>query len=134
MKANIYFGIIGILMTVLLSSSCTSDELAFDVIESPVLALFDGPITTDDMMTITATFYELDKSGILDQSIGIDSTLISNMTIKIFTDDDVMLDELTTDTNGQIEFTKALSDIGSTSRLEWAGNYNDVPFRVFKNI
>ena len=118
----------------LFASSCTSDELAFDVVESPVLALFDGPTTTDEMMSITATFYELDKSGILDQNIGIDSTLISNLAIRIFTDDKVMLDELTTDAKGQIEFTRALSEIGSTSRLEWAGNYNDIAFRVYKNI
>lgn len=134
MKTKLYIGFLGIMMIMLLASSCSSDELAFDVIESPVLVLFDGPTTTDEMLSITATFYELDKSGILDQNVGIDSTLITNLSIKVFTDDDVMLEELTTDANGQVEFTKALSDIGSTSRLEWVGNYNDVAFRVFKNI
>jgi len=134
MKTIIYNAFLGIIMVMLFASSCTSDELAFDVVESPVLALFDGPTTTDEMMSITATFYELDKSGILDQNIGIDSTLISNLAIRIFTDDKVMLDELTTDAKGQIEFTRALSEIGSTSRLEWAGNYNDIAFRVYKNI
>ena len=134
MKTRLYSTLLGITILMLFASSCSSDELAFDVIESPVLVLFDGPTTTDDMMSITATFYELDKSGILDQNIGIDSTLITNLNIKIFTDDDVMLDELTTDANGQAEFTKALSDIGGTSRLEWVGNYDEVAFRVFKNI
>lgn len=134
MKISIYSVVIGLAFSILSLCSCTSDELAFDVIESPVLVLFDGPSTTDDLLMITATFFELDKSGILDQNIGIDSTLIPNLSIKIFSDDNVMMDELTTDVNGEIEFTKSLTDLESTSRLEWVGNYNDVPFRVFKNI
>ena len=67
--APITTGIIGVLFALFatfvlasLLSSCTSDDLAFEVIESPVLALFEEEIDdTAGSITMMATFYELDK-------------------------------------------------------------------------
>lgn len=119
---------------VVLLQSCLSDDLAFDVIESPVLALFTNPSSTDSMMTISATFYELDKTGILDNAIGIDSIPIGGMSVQVFTDVDVLLGELTTGSDGGAVFSKPWSELSSVSRLEWVGTYDGVPFRIYKNF
>ena len=121
-------------LIVSLISSCVSDELAFDVVESPVLALFDGPDTGEAMMTVTATFYELDKSGILDNSIGIDSIPLSDLSISVFINENTLLQELKTDANGQAIFSKAWEEVSSSSRLEWVGVHDGVPFRIYKNF
>ncbi|MEM1123522.1 MAG: hypothetical protein AAGJ18_23995 [Bacteroidota bacterium] len=114
--------------------SCTSDDLAFDVIESPVLALFEEDIDTDGMLNMTATFYELDKSGILDQNVGIDSTLITGLVLEVFINETVKVGEVTTDSAGKAVFSKSLGDLSGASRLEWVGNYEGTPFRIYRNF
>ncbi len=135
-------GIVGILfaifVTLVLASlltSCTSDDLAFEVIESPVLALFEEEI--DDAagsISMTATFYELDKSGILDKSIGIDSTLISGLSVTVFINETTEVGSLTTGSDGTATFEKTISELNGASRLEWVGTYNDTPFRIYRNF
>ncbi|MEM6316864.1 MAG: hypothetical protein AAF960_04300 [Bacteroidota bacterium] len=119
---------------VALLPSCTSDDLAFDVIESPVLALFEEDIDTDGMLNMTATFYELDKSGILDQNVGIDSTLITGLVLEVFINETVKVGEVTTDSAGKAVFSKSLGDLNGASRLEWVGNYEGTPFRIYRNF
>ena len=132
---GVLYAIIATLVLALLLTSCTSDDLAFDVIESPVLATFEESIDSQEgIITMTATFYELDKSGILDKNIGIDSTLISGLSIEVFINENTMVGSLTTDSNGQATFEKPLRDLGNASRLEWVGNYLDTPFRIYRNF
>ncbi len=114
-------------------SACTSDDLSFDVIESPVLAVFNEETDTD-MLRMTATFYELDKSGILDQNIGIDSTLISGLSLEIFINESTLVGAATTDGSGQATLETAISDLQGVSRLEWVGTYNETPFRIYRNF
>lgn len=113
-------------------TSCVEDDLAYDIIESPVLAVFDSPSITDDVLTLTGTFYELDKSGILDSSIGIDSTLISGMTLSVYVYGDVLVETLTTDANGVAMLSTGVSNLDGAGTLEWVGVYNNVPFRILK--
>lgn len=114
--------------------SCTSSDLAFDIVESPVLIEFDGPDSSAEMLTVTATVYELDKSGILDNAVGITSTAVSGLSLTVYTDEDTVLDQVTTNSEGVAVFTKAWSEVGSVSRLEWTGEHNGVAFRIYKNI
>jgi len=116
-------------------SSCLKDELAFDVIESPVLALFENVNgTAESELTMVATFYELDKSGILDQNIGIDSIAIAGMTVEVYINESTLLGSATTDSSGKATFVKSFSDLDGASRLEWVGNYDNTPFRIYNNF
>jgi len=118
-----------------ISTGCLEDELAFDVVESPVLAVFEEVDNGDiNRIAIKATFYELNKSGILDQAVGIDSTEISSLPIEIFTDEAQLLGSFTTDAAGEVLFEEDLSVLGSASRLEYVGTYKEVDFRIFKNL
>lgn len=118
-----------------LLTSCTSDDLAFEVIESPVLALFEEEIDdTAGSISMTATFYELDKSGILDKNIGIDSTLISGLSVAVFINETTQVGTLTTGSDGTATFEKPISELAGVSRLEWVGTYNDTPFRIYRNF
>jgi len=67
---------------------CEEDELAFDIVASPVLAVFeDVESVSANEIAVMATFYELDKSGILDKNVGIDSMRIANLPVEVFTDE-----------------------------------------------
>lgn len=120
--------------TLLILIGCTSSDLAFDIVESPVLIEFDGPDSSAEILTVSAAVFELDKSGILDNAVGIKSTPISGLSLTVFTDEDTVLDQVTTDAQGVAVFTKPWSEMGSVSRLEWTGEHNGVAFRIYKNI
>lgn len=123
------------LCSYLLLSSCVEDELAFDVIESPVLATFDQMSTSSDAnLMVEATFYELDKSGILDNTIGIDSIELAGMEITVFINEDTEITTLTTDGQGTAVFDYSKEDLMGASRLEWVGTHNGTPFRIYYNF
>ncbi|MEM6632679.1 MAG: hypothetical protein AAF694_23615 [Bacteroidota bacterium] len=116
-------------------TGCLEEELAFDVVESPVLAVFEDMDSGDiNRIAVKATFYELDKSGILDQNVGIDSTRLSSLPIEVYINESQLLESFTTDTNGEIIFETELSTIGAASKLEWVGTFNQVDFRIYKNL
>ena len=132
---GILYALPAVFILAILITSCTSENLAFDVIESPVLATFEETIDAQEgILTVSATFYELDKSGILDKNIGIDSTLISGMTVEVFINENTLVGELTTDGAGKVILEKSLSELDGASRLEWVGNYSNTPFRIYRNF
>lgn len=115
-------------------TSCLEEELAFDVVESPVLAIFDEMSAEEGMIKVKATFYELDKSNILDYEIGIDSTEISGLPISVFIEESNLVQELMTDSEGAVIFESSLDALSGNSRLEWVGNYSDTNFRIYYNF
>ena len=117
-----------------LFTSCVDDELAYDIIESPVLVVFDTPSIEDEMLTLGGTFYELDKSGILDNTVGIDSTLLSDLIISVYINNDVLIEELVTDASGNAVLSTDIANLQGVTTLEWAGIYNNVPFRFLKKF
>ena len=130
MKYPIIFSLlIGLIFT-----SCLKDDLAFDVVESPVLAVFEDMGAGTDNLTVKATFYDLDKSGILDHTIGIDSIPVANMEISVFILSNQLVETLTTDASGEVVFDVPLTDLAGSSRLEWVGQYDDIDFRIFHNF
>lgn len=132
---GVLFGLLATLVFASFFTSCTSDDLAFDVIESPVLALFEEDIDdTTGSISMKATFYELDKSGILDQSIGIDSTIISGLALEIFVNESTKVGSVTTGSDGTAIFEKPISELSGASRLEWVGTFNNTPFRIYRNF
>jgi hypothetical protein len=121
------------LLAVFLFTSCLKDDLAFEVIESPVLAVFEDMDAGNNLM-VKATFYDLDKSGILDNAVGIDSIPVANMEISVFILSSQLVTTLTTDSKGEVVFDMPFSELAGASRLEWAGEYDDTNFRVFHNF
>lgn len=132
MKNIKYSGIL-CLLAGFLFTSCLKDDLAFDVIESPVLAVFEDMDAGNNLM-VKATFYDLDKSGILDNAVGIDSIPVANMEISVFILSSQLVTTLTTDSNGEVVFDMPFSELAGASRLEWVGKYDDTNFRIFHNF
>ena len=103
-------------MTLVFSSCEDVSDLAFDRVASPVLL-----VTADAADGQTqATFYELDKSGILDQNVGIDSIPVSGLSIEVFSTD-ASLGTFTTDAAGSI--------MVPGSPVAWVGEYKGIAFR-----
>ncbi|WKN42900.1 hypothetical protein [Tunicatimonas pelagia] len=117
MKKIYQLALIAVAALLILSGCEEESDMAFDRVASPVLLVTD-PVGTDE---IQATFYELDKTGILDQDIGIDSIPIPNLSIEVFSSN-TSIGTFTTNTNGSI----IVQDAGS---LAWSGEYNGVRFR-----
>lgn len=117
-----------------LFTACSKDDLAFDIIESPVLAEFEAMSDTEPgKIKIKATFYDLDKSGILDHTIGIDSIPVAGLDIKVYVFESSLVSELTTGADGTVILEEELGDLLGAGRLEWVGVYEDTPFRIYQN-
>lgn len=116
-------------------ASCAKDDLAFDVIESPVLAQFETVGDAEPgMLKMKATFFDLDKSGILDHTVGIDSLPVAGLEIKVFVFESDLVGELMTDADGAVIFEEEISNLNGASRLEWVGTYEETPFRIYQNF
>jgi len=132
---NIFNALTIVFFIAILFSACISEDLAFEVIESPVLATFEESVDTQEgILSMTATFYELDKSGILDQNIGIDSTLVTGLSLQIFVDESALVDEVMTDSQGKAVFEKSLNDLNGSRRIEWVGTHANTAFRIYRNF
>ncbi len=131
---------ISVLLAVTASLFSCEEEPAtkFDIVESPVLAIFEGQsFAADDAVEVRAQFFELDKSGILDNNIGIDSTAISGLNIELYIFETTKIADFVTDGDGVAMLQTDWNELGVASgvtRLEWVGVYNDQPFRIFHNI
>lgn len=132
--------IIGLVISVF--SCVDAVELATPNVASPVLIMLDGnEFDAATGVAVAGTFYELDKTGLLDNTVGIDSIPVSGLEIRVFINDTEEVGMLTTDGSGKILFQNPWSSLGLTSpssgeqvRLEFAGTYNDVSFRQYHNV
>jgi hypothetical protein len=100
-------------------TSCEDEsDMAINKVASPVL--LDIKSGTGE---VTAYFFELDKSGILDHTIGIDSIPLANLQVEVFASS-ASIGVFTTDANGS--FLISYSDKRPT---EYAGEYKGIAFR-----
>lgn len=117
-------------------------DLATPNVASPVLVVLEGnEFDAATGVAVAGSFYELDKSGILDQNVGIDSIPVTGLEIRVFINQTDEVGTLTTDGQGKIMFQDAWSSLGIPNpssgiqiRLEFAGTYNDIAFREFHNV
>lgn len=123
--------------------SCVeAEDLATPNVAAPVLVVLEGnEFDAATGVAVAGSFYELDKSGILDRNIGIDSIPVSGLEITVFIDQTNEIGTLTTDSQGKILFENPWNSLGlsepssgSQIRLEFAGTYNDIAFRKFHNV
>lgn len=102
---------------IILSSCQEESDLVLDRVTSPVLLVTD-PISESE---IQATFYELDKSRILDHTVGIDSIPIPNLSIEVFSGS-TSVGTFSTDNSGAI----VVEDAGG---LIYVGEFKGTKFR-----
>jgi hypothetical protein len=96
--------------------------MAVNKVASPVLL----DVKTTGTNELTAFFYELDKSGILDHTIGIDSIPISNLAIEVFAST-TSVGTFTTDAVGSFVITYT-----GTKPSEYVGIHKGIAFRIKK--
>lgn len=134
---------LAILALVLSVISCIeAEDLATPNVAAPVLVVLEGnEFDAAADVTVAGSFYELDKSGILDRNVGIDSIPVSGLEITVFIDQTNEIGTMTTDSQGKILFENPWTSLGlsepssgSQIRLEFAGTYNDIAFRKYHNV
>ena len=117
------------------------DEMVVDRVVSPVLVITNGStFLPSEAVTITATFYELNKSGILNNAVGIDSIPVANLAVKVMLSNSAIA-ELTTDAAGKVTLSKSWVDLGLTApiagnavNLGWSGNYKNQAFTKISRV
>lgn len=122
-------------LSFLLMSCEKEDELVVDREVSPVLVTVAGSsFLPSEPVKVTAGIYELDKSGILDRSVGIDTIPVTGLPVKVMLNN-ATLTELTTDANGQVSLEKSWAGLGLTAPasgkflvLEWSGTHKGQAF------
>ena len=129
---NIYINLLVILFPAVISYSCEDvSDMALDRVAAPVLGVNLLNEQDNGMLKRQVVFYELDKSGILDQTVGIDSIPVANLAIEVYLNEKTMVESLTTDANGMVNLEKSLSDFGGTApALQWVGSYKGINFRI----
>ncbi|SHN12403.1 hypothetical protein SAMN04488057_10781 [Cyclobacterium lianum] len=134
---------ITLLGLVLVAFSCVEAvELATPNVAAPVLVVLEGnEFEATTGVAVEGSFYELDKSGILDRTVGIDSIPVSGLDITVFINQTEEISTLTTDAQGKILFQNPWNSLGvpdpssgTQIRLEFAGTYNDIAFRQYHNV
>jgi hypothetical protein len=124
---------LSLLATIVLLASCEEEDPFVDRTVSPVLIVFDdvpgylagggltatpsitktiNAINYSDPVVLSLTVYELDKSGILDHTVGIDSIPVMGVPINFTKRDGTLSTDAMTDNAGKIAITTTWLDLG----------------------
>lgn len=115
--------ILTILFAAFTVSSCEDvSDMAVNKVASPVLV----DVKTTGDTEVTAFFYELDKSGILDNTVGIGSIPLAGLAIEVFAGSS-SIGSYTTDADGSFAITYT-----DTKPSEYAGIHKGIAFRIKK--
>lgn len=92
-------------------------------------------------LTLSATILELDKSGILNNTVGIDSIPVSGVKVVITMRTGAVLGEVTSGADGKVSLDKTWAELGiaapvkgSLARISWTGTYKGVSFTRFSQV
>ena len=92
-------------------------------------------------LTLSATLLELDKSGILNNAVGIDSIPVAGVKVAITMRTGAVLGEVTSGADGKISLDKTWSELGiaapvkgSLARISWTGTYKGVTFTRYSQV
>ncbi|MGA0557804.1 hypothetical protein ACO2Q8_14200 [Larkinella sp. VNQ87] len=138
-----------------LLAGCEKKEDPFvDRVVAPVLVVVEGasdgggltaePVVTQKIsapVTMSVKIFELDKSGILDYTVGIDSIPVTSLAIKLTKRDGTAIADLTTDNTGKASLTKTWAELGITApavgssvSLTWRGEYKGQAFSRLSRV
>ena len=109
-------------MVITITSCEDVSDMAVNKVASPVLL----EVRNSGSNEVTAVFYELDKSGILDHTVGIDSIPVANLAIEVFAAS-ASVGTFTTDASGSFIVTYA-----GVKPNEYAGSHKGIAFRIKK--
>ena len=97
-------------------------DMAIQRVASPVVI----EVLNTAPAEITAIFYELDKSGVLDYKVGIDSIPVSGLSVEVIASN-TSIGTFTTNADGAV----VVSYTGPKPN-EYAGTHNGIAFRIKK--
>jgi hypothetical protein len=90
---------------------------------------------------LTAVIYELDKSGLLNHEVGIDSIPVANLAITLQLRNGTRIADLVTDANGRVTLSKTWQELsvaapreGSNVRVAWSGTHKGQPFLRYSRV
>ncbi len=117
-------------------------ELATPNVASPVLVVVDGSaFPSDSDVAVTAKFMELDKTGILDNAVGIDSIPVRDLEITVWINQTEEVSTLVTDGDGEAALSVSWAALGlevpgsgDQVRLEFAGTHDNIAFRKYHTV
>ena len=137
-------------------AGCKKVEDPFvDRVVAPVLVIIDnatgdgGGLTGEPVVsqkvagpvTLAIRIYELDKSGILNNKVGIDSIPVTSLAIKLTKRDGTALADLKTDGAGKASTSKTWTELGivapkagSSVSLTWSGAYKGQAFSRLSRV
>lgn len=131
------------------------DDPFVDRVAAPVLVVIDNatgdgggqtgePVVSQKVagpVTLGVKIYELDKSGILNNAIGIDSIPVTSLAIKLTTRAGAAIGDLTTDGTGKASISKTWAELGITApragssvSLTWTGEYKGQAFSRLSRV
>ncbi len=123
------------ILTVSLITGCKkADDMAFDRVASPVLVVTTPAIKGAATNIISASFYSLDKSGILDSNTGIDSIPVAGLLVEIYTGVNTKIADAVTGADGSITLELDKELFGSATSFSWAGVHNNIAFRKSQSL
>ncbi|RRB04181.1 hypothetical protein [Larkinella rosea] len=155
MKSYKLFILSGLLALGGLLAGCEKKEDPFvDRVVAPVLVLVDGasdgggqtaePVVTSKItapVIMTVKILELDKSGILNNKVGIDSIPVASLALKLTRRDGTAIADLKTDNTGKATLTKTWAELGITApavgssvSLTWTGEYKGQAFARLSRV
>lgn len=118
-----YILVLLVAMIIISLTSCEDEsDMAVNKVASPVLLMVEDTSVDE----VTAFVYELDKSGILDHTVGIDSIPVANLSIEVFAST-TSVGVFTTDSNGSFSVTYT-----GAKPNEFAGIHKGIAFRIKK--
>ncbi len=95
----------------------------------------------DAPVQLTAVIYELDKSGLLNHAVGIDSIPVANLAITLQFRNGTRIADLVTDGDGRVTLTKTWQELnvaapreGSNVRIAWTGTHKGQPFLRYSRV
>jgi hypothetical protein len=110
-------------MIVVSLTSCEDEsDMAINKVASPVIL----DVKSTGATQLTTFFYELDKSGILDYTVGIDSIPVANLAIEVFAGT-TSVGTFTTDGAGSF-----VIDYAGAKPSEYVGTHKGIAFRIKK--
>jgi len=118
-------------------TGCTKkDEMIVDRAVSPVLIMVSsGSFTPTEEVVLSATILELDKSGLLNHQVGIDSIPVANLPMSVSVAGGAKIADVATNPQGVLTITKSWPELGlatptkgNTVNLEWKGEYKGQAF------